>query len=777
MAPVRQGSFLGGELAPQMWGRTDSAAYAQGLRLLRNAFVTRQGSLCKRPGTEFCYQVSGGGSQRVRLVPFIYSEERSFVLVFSDHLIRVVEDGELMPAPALVSGTPYGAEDLERLKFAQSGDVLVITHPDHAPRTLTRYTDNDWRLELVGFGRPATTTWMQPGLRTPVPTPDVDNPASDWQWMISIVWIADDRESLVEFAPIPVTRTVRNAGWIESTIWDAGTSYALGDYVRVGAGPLAALYRSIDGAGNVGQPPATSPVFWEHVPNSQAPEVLPVGPDKPVHLLWGLFSDDVYSTPPPGMIAWDSVRIYRGRNGSFGLVGVQTGNANRWWTDYGQPPDYSQPPPDGRNPFEVVDLVNGTMRRTERPAVVGYHQERRIYARSDERPETLWASRVADYDNFDQPIPLLADSALDVRLASRRREEVRSMVALDKLLLFTNGSVWGLDGGGIEGALDATAIPQARILSEVGASWVDPVIVDGAVLYPRAGNDGLQRLGYSNERGGYHGGDISTLAQHLLRGHHIRALDYARVPHGLTWVARDDGLLLSVTYIPEMDVAAWAQHDVGGAVESLCVVPEGGQDTLYLAVRRHLNDVDVLHVERIRHGGADDSEARYLDCHTVHGPSTGTTSYVVGQSVGPFTAQALQDGIPTPLLEVGQNQPVTIVRPPDVTVQETVVGFPFEVAIDLLDLHVGGARQKRVVSVAFEVRASRGLWVGEDEEHLVEWRQRNVGDAYNQTAPFTGLAEVRIGSGWNRSGRAVLRHREPLHLEVLGITREVDGGG
>ncbi len=775
MAPVRQGSFLGGELAPQMWGRTDSPAYGQGLRLLRNAFVTRQGSICKRPGTEFCYQVAGGESQRVRLVPFIYSEERSFVLVFSDNLVRVVEDGGLL-SPSLLVATPYGAEDLARLKFAQSGDVLVITHPDHAPRTLTRHADNDWRLELVDFGRPTTSMWMTPSLRAALPTPDVDNPASDWEWMVSSVWIADDRETYVESAPQAVTRTVRHAGWVDSTVWNSGTSYALGDYVRVGTSPTAPLYQSINGSGNVGQPPASSPSYWTLRPNAQAPEVLPVGPDKPVNIIWGVFDDTSYD-PPTGMVDSAGVRIYRGRNGSFGLVGWHRGNANRWWTDFGQAPDYSQPPPDGRNPFEVEDLVNGSIRRTERPAVVGYHQERRIYARTDERPETLWASRVADYDNFDQPIPLLADSALDVRLASRRREEVRSMLALERLLLFTNGSVWGLDGGGIEGALDATAIPQARILSEVGASWVDPVVVDGAVLYPRAGNDGLQRLIFSTERGGYNGGDVSVTAQHLLRGHRIQAIDYARVPHGLTWVARDDGLLLSATYIPEADVAAWAQHDVGGQVESLCVIPEDGQDTLYLAVRRHLNDVDVLHVERIRHGGADDSEARYLDCHTVHGPSTGTQSYVIGTSVGPFVAQALQDGIPTQLLEAGQNQPITITRPSDMTVQETVLGFPFEVAVDLLDLPMGGMRQKRVVSVGFEVRASSDLWLGEDEDRLVQWRQRQVSDGYGPTSPFTGLAKVNIGSGFNLGGRAVLRQREPLHLEVLGITREVDGGG
>ncbi len=48
--------------------------------------------------------------------------------------------------------TPYLAEDLNELKFTQSADVMTITHPDYAPRDLTRTGDTAWTLSVISFG-------------------------------------------------------------------------------------------------------------------------------------------------------------------------------------------------------------------------------------------------------------------------------------------------------------------------------------------------------------------------------------------------------------------------------------------------------------------------------------------------------------------------------------------------------------------------------------------------------------------------------------------------
>lgn len=47
--------------------------------------------------------------------------------------------------------TPYQATDLFLLKFAQSADVMTITHPAYAPRDLSRTAHDAWSLGVISF--------------------------------------------------------------------------------------------------------------------------------------------------------------------------------------------------------------------------------------------------------------------------------------------------------------------------------------------------------------------------------------------------------------------------------------------------------------------------------------------------------------------------------------------------------------------------------------------------------------------------------------------------
>jgi hypothetical protein len=47
--------------------------------------------------------------------------------------------------------TPYQAADLFLLKFAQSADVMTITHPSYAPRDLARTAHDAWTLSTISF--------------------------------------------------------------------------------------------------------------------------------------------------------------------------------------------------------------------------------------------------------------------------------------------------------------------------------------------------------------------------------------------------------------------------------------------------------------------------------------------------------------------------------------------------------------------------------------------------------------------------------------------------
>ncbi len=68
--------------------------------------------------------------------------------------------------------TPYDNGDIEELKFTQSADVLYITHPDYAPRKLSRTGHTSWILSTITFldgpylNTNITTTTLTPSATT-----------------------------------------------------------------------------------------------------------------------------------------------------------------------------------------------------------------------------------------------------------------------------------------------------------------------------------------------------------------------------------------------------------------------------------------------------------------------------------------------------------------------------------------------------------------------------------------------------------------------------------
>src|SRR6185436_8620975 len=52
--------------------------------------------------------------------------------------------------------TPYQAEELAQLKFAQNVDRMVLTHPNYPPYELRLITAANWTLNAISFGSSLT---------------------------------------------------------------------------------------------------------------------------------------------------------------------------------------------------------------------------------------------------------------------------------------------------------------------------------------------------------------------------------------------------------------------------------------------------------------------------------------------------------------------------------------------------------------------------------------------------------------------------------------------
>ena len=144
---VQLTNFTGGELSPRLDGRNDLAKYSTGCKTLENMIVYPHGSAARRSGTQFVSEVKDS-SKKTRLISFEFSTVQTYILEFGDQYIRFYKDnGQILSggSPYEIS-SPYLEAELFDIKFAQSADVMYLTHPNHAPRKLARTGHTSWTL-------------------------------------------------------------------------------------------------------------------------------------------------------------------------------------------------------------------------------------------------------------------------------------------------------------------------------------------------------------------------------------------------------------------------------------------------------------------------------------------------------------------------------------------------------------------------------------------------------------------------------------------------------
>lgn len=779
MALVRQTNFLGGELDPKLWGRSDLGVYGRGTRRMRNFFPTHQGAAVSRPGSQF---LGLAGGTVCRLIPFIVDESNSLVVEMSagpgGGNFRFWRNGVLVRTPdgsaVLTVAHAYDYQFIYEVQFAQLGDVLTLTHKTYAPQELRRLTSDatTWSLTPVTFARLNPYFHDVPGQGVDVtlgpmvvvdgthplpPNDDATHTAREWIWLCTVV--AQDLTTGALFETLP----------------QQVTQYFNG-FPITGTNPASNL------------------------PNNN----VAVFPDRPV-LLRRTTTTGIIGTPA-GYTTWRPVafNFYRGRGTLFGFVGQTLG---RDFVDVGVDPDYTIQPPRGTDPFQVLDAT-GTVVGEDYPRACGFFQQRRAFSGGTKRPDTIEYSAVGDFYDFD-PHPIsVAGEALNLTLASLRREEIRSMATMQRHMLLTRSSVWSL--GGFAGAPLDFDSQDARLESPIGATYLRPLIVDGSLLYAREKGFGVRALTYAPNRDGFENADLSLNAQHLFTGssssnlapfalpgdYSLRGWAYQQDPWKLVWAVRNDGKLLSLTLDAANHVAAWAWHDTAGWFMDVVTIPEGSEDAVYLLTIRTIGGGTVTAVERLTsrvqlNKNTDDC---CTDCSASYNgaPALALTAvaphlagrtdvYVTGvgnDPVGPLTV-AVDGTVTLPKLPTANDKMQDDGTPDPAAVNVRLyIGLAYTPELELLDVAPGGARlqQKLVQEVALEVNGSRGLFAGQDFEHLKEWRQRTVKMAYGVPSDATDLIVITTTGSYDQHGRAAIRQAQPLPTTLVGVTRRLDGG-
>ena len=155
-----QTNFSTGELDPLLRSRVDLAQYNNALAKATNVVIQPQGGMRRRPGTKYMAELpnssTASAANGVRLVPFEFSVDDSYMLCFTHNRMYVFKDGAQVTninggGTAYLTTSITGAM-LTQLCWTQSADTMILVHEDLQPQRLVRgASDSSWTISSITF--------------------------------------------------------------------------------------------------------------------------------------------------------------------------------------------------------------------------------------------------------------------------------------------------------------------------------------------------------------------------------------------------------------------------------------------------------------------------------------------------------------------------------------------------------------------------------------------------------------------------------------------------
>lgn len=609
MATISQRSFSGGEISPSLYARTDFAKYQTSVKKLKNFIPLKYGGVSNRAGFKYL-NVAGVYDQSVRLIPFDVGSGVSYVLEFGHEYMRVYTNGAQVtygnstitgfnwtgsvvthtgtlngPAdevylsnfagdlglilngrnfkineltattfellnldgsaftsvdqPAYTSGgrfnevyemaTGYTSDAIFNIQYSQDVQTIVLVHPDYVPSTITRVSDTDW----TSFSLPTPLTNVPIFPKAHSHTVNGTTGSTSYYYCVTCEYAGYEGD----VSQFPSYTSGNGPGLNQST------------FVVTNGNATLSTVNSITLVSRTAAVTALS-----------------------YNLIFNFYRSTSFS-------------------GDYEYIGSSIGSHGGSYyeatlTDVGLTADSALLPPTAA--FGYYPEVN-TSRRVDTgssdyyPSTVAYAQQRLFFGGSNTYPENIWASALGAPGIFYKTTPITDSSAFFFKPYSSKYNKIKHIVPASKLVLLTENAELVINA---DGSLVTPTNINVASQSYNGASRLKPIIVNDSVLYVQSKGTTVRDLAFNFNIDGFTGNEISIFANHLFDGYELVDWCYQQSPNSIVWAVRSDGTLLSMTYLKEQQVLAWAQHETSGFVKSVACIPGLVEDELYVVIER-----------------------------------------------------------------------------------------------------------------------------------------------------------------------------------------------
>ena len=775
--------------------------------------------------------------------------------------------------------TPYAGADLALLKFSQTGNLMVLVHPNYVPYSLTFVSATNWILAAIPIGPTISaptsisiSTTLPPYVYDPYPS-NVVWGHSYYSYCVTAV-TANGQESIasnvVGCGPVSDMRVfpsygTNQIGWASVAgaqyykIYAANIStfgiqpptvqygyegYSIGNTfvddniapdfsqgIPVAQNPFASggvgvasvdvtvpgTYTTVPAVSDSGSP--TTPATYYAVLSANAlPTITSGGTGYAAGDLvsFGYGITMVVLTVSAGVISsWALLGPGSITAGSTPSNPLSQANSNGGGTGatatviwgvgqvvvtnggegYGSTPTIIFTPSGASATAILQPTTNGN------PSTCGFFQQRLVLAGPTNAPQTFNMSQPGDYYNYDIHQPVVASDAITGTLISNQPNNIKSIVSVPAgMLVFTDQAAWVVNGGGSFQGISAAVSPEnivAAAQSFIGANDLPPITINYDILFCQSKGNQVRDLAYNIYFNVFTGTDISLISSHLFYGYNLTEWAWAESPFFVVWAVRNDGILLSLTFLKEQEFAGWAHTTTtNGAFQSVCAVTEntataGTVDAVYTVVKRVINGNTIRYIERFADRAFPNGliSSWCVDCGQQFTGSA-TLSFQGAEHLAGQTVTGLaQDNLNNVVKIVPFAMPVsgffTLPAPtaPGATGWTTVtIGLAFNCSLQTLPLEVGEpsiqGKTKAINSVVVRVADTLGLSIGSSASTLVPMKDLVEGNVSSMltgqpsqivTGLVNGDAKTVLDPTYTVPGQYYIRQSNPYPASVLGV--------
>ncbi len=750
-----QPAFTGGEISSDVASRVDLDKYQVALLQAENAIIRPYGAVRKRPGMIYC-GATKYPDKKSMLVRFTFTTTISYMLEFGDKYMRVWRDGTYLD---IELETEYEAEDLSRLRFVQSVDVLYITSGKYPVTKLLRYSETEWEF--------ATVEWQQ------VPYGDINDEGA----------------------------YLKCPSYTPSKVEQYSPFYIVGGNLKkTDGGRWVKTEQNIDGSSvrctGGESDPITVGDTWKIITHGTWTGTVTIYISYDSGWSWlqlrQYTSADDYNPTESGTVeeyALMKVKVSI-TSGSctadlsaYPYTHIGYAKIHHFDPNYPLQPYFyaimKKPyPKAGATSAYYLSDWNETQGY---PMCATFFQDRLCLGGNYQNPQKIWMSKTGDYENFGvdkESGTVTDDSAISANLLSLSPYQINHLNAGNDLIALTDGNEWTISGSEIVTPTNITP----RLQQNYGCNDTEPVRVGNRLVYVQRRGSIIRDMAYAYDTDSYGGYDLTLLAKHLIKGVEITDSTFAQEPDSIIYFVTSDGNILCLTYIMDQKVYGWSHIVTDGKVESILAAQQGNNDVVYAVVARTVNGETVRNIERFALDGGSENQQDYVMLDSaVRKTFDAATKEITGlEHLEGREVLAMGDGYLFDPMTV-QNGSVSLPE----AVRDIVIGLPYTMILEQPDFNttvsgIGNTQgmQQTVNTVVLRLSNSFGGEIGPDKSALHDIVYDIGAMDLGQPCLYSGDKNITMGSGgFNKHGRVYIRHDKPYPFTLLSIVRGVTLGG